>query len=288
MPGIYLQFVRGTGEDGNVRTCPGSRFVVGRSAACDIRVRSSASSRRHAILELEDGVWLAKDLGSRNGLYVNSSRVERAEIRPLDTIQFGAKGPRIRILSLDPAPPMQGEEADSTRFFRAPGHEEEELEAIPIVEPETGTYPPRPPERAPARAPRRETEPPPDIGSEATTAEVAGKPDGGSFRLVLTLFLALVGAAFAIVMFTDAIFIPWLPSELVLAPVIWLGYGIAKGLPGLDLAIANAVVRGTTVLWFALFFAFFARPLRRWWLILIFAAIQGGAIFALLHFGRPY
>jgi pSer/pThr/pTyr-binding forkhead associated (FHA) protein len=52
------------------------KFIIGRSSECTLRAASEAISRRHcAILRTKDG-WMARDLGSRNGTYLNDQRIE--------------------------------------------------------------------------------------------------------------------------------------------------------------------------------------------------------------------
>lgn len=61
--------------------------VVGRSPECDVVVDVAAVSRRHAIIERNGGGAFVRDLGSRNGTYVNGNRVsERAALQPGDRI----------------------------------------------------------------------------------------------------------------------------------------------------------------------------------------------------------
>jgi diguanylate cyclase (GGDEF)-like protein len=55
---------------------PEGTLVVGRAPGCELRMDSSAISRRHAELSVQgDQVWL-RDLGSANGSQVNDVRVE--------------------------------------------------------------------------------------------------------------------------------------------------------------------------------------------------------------------
>ena len=64
-------------------------LVVGRGAACDIRLADPSVSRRHALLEVRDGgVWVV-DLDSSNGVYVNGRRVSRAVLGPGDVLTLG-------------------------------------------------------------------------------------------------------------------------------------------------------------------------------------------------------
>jgi pSer/pThr/pTyr-binding forkhead associated (FHA) protein len=53
------------------------KFLIGRAKECALRAGSEAISRRHcAITRHEDG-YTVRDLGSRNGTYVNDARIER-------------------------------------------------------------------------------------------------------------------------------------------------------------------------------------------------------------------
>jgi pSer/pThr/pTyr-binding forkhead associated (FHA) protein len=51
-------------------------LTIGRSATCDIQVRSGLVSRRHARLLVGPLGVTVEDLGSRNGVYVNSARAD--------------------------------------------------------------------------------------------------------------------------------------------------------------------------------------------------------------------
>ncbi len=64
-------------------------FVIGRLQACDLTLRDSRISRRHARIILEDGTYLVEDLGSRHGLTVNGERVRNSRLVVGDRIGFG-------------------------------------------------------------------------------------------------------------------------------------------------------------------------------------------------------
>lgn len=54
------------------------RIVIGRSSDCDIPLPNDPLvSRRHAIIELENGTYSIKDLGSTNSTYVNNSPIQK-------------------------------------------------------------------------------------------------------------------------------------------------------------------------------------------------------------------
>ena len=68
----------------------GGRLVIGRSSGCELVVADDTVSRRHAALELRDGAWRLRDLGSRNGTWVNGRRAVDVEVWPGDELQLGA------------------------------------------------------------------------------------------------------------------------------------------------------------------------------------------------------
>lgn len=72
--------------------------LVGRSKECDIHLAAAHLSRRHAQLQLIDGLLYVKDLGSSNGTFLNGekiteSRVRRGDELRFDTLSFGVIGP---------------------------------------------------------------------------------------------------------------------------------------------------------------------------------------------------
>lgn len=66
------------------------KFVIGRSRECTLRAGSDAISRHHClILRTADG-YTVRDLGSRNGTYVNGERIAaETELRHDDTLRVG-------------------------------------------------------------------------------------------------------------------------------------------------------------------------------------------------------
>lgn len=53
------------------------RLIVGRRGSCDITLRFPNVSSHHCELELINGYWHVKDLGSSNGIRVNSERCDQ-------------------------------------------------------------------------------------------------------------------------------------------------------------------------------------------------------------------
>lgn len=50
-------------------------FLVGRDAQCDLVISDRQVSRRHAVVSQEDDQYVLKDLGSKNGTFVNGQEL---------------------------------------------------------------------------------------------------------------------------------------------------------------------------------------------------------------------
>ncbi len=62
------------------------KLLVGRRSSCDISLRFPNVSSHHCELELKDGYWVVRDLGSKNGVKVNGERVESKFLMPGDVL----------------------------------------------------------------------------------------------------------------------------------------------------------------------------------------------------------
>lgn len=69
---------------------PDSEFALDAVADLDV-------SARHAVIEHDGARWTLIDVGSRNGTWVNGTRVARWVLRHGDEIKLGSHGPRIRV-----------------------------------------------------------------------------------------------------------------------------------------------------------------------------------------------
>lgn len=64
--------------------------TIGRSSECDICLPAAHLSRRHAQLNIIDGLLYVKDLGSANGTFLNGKRVAEARVKRGDELRFDA------------------------------------------------------------------------------------------------------------------------------------------------------------------------------------------------------
>ncbi len=87
------QLVTLMGEEAG-RTFPltGVEALIGRAPEADVSLRGSDISRRHALIRrTDDGVFIIKDLGSRNGTEVNGAPVTEQPLKFGDKIRVGSK-----------------------------------------------------------------------------------------------------------------------------------------------------------------------------------------------------
>ena len=70
-------------------TAPERRYVVGRAESCDVQLEGAKISREHAEIAPVGSAFGIRDLGSRNGLWVNGERVEAAALMIGDTVRLG-------------------------------------------------------------------------------------------------------------------------------------------------------------------------------------------------------
>ncbi len=75
--------------------------VIGRRHDCDLRIPLMSVSRRHCQLNRDEGVLKIRDLGSRNGTYLNGKRIDEAVIQAGDYIEVG---PLKFVLQIDGEP----------------------------------------------------------------------------------------------------------------------------------------------------------------------------------------
>lgn len=67
--------------------CP---LTIGRSEDADIPIADERVSRLHCGIRYEDGEYFVKDLGSRNGTFLNGKQMEMEKLTPGDKIRVGS------------------------------------------------------------------------------------------------------------------------------------------------------------------------------------------------------
>ena len=85
MPGVLTVREAGTER----RIVFDARAVVGRDPDCDVVLQGRSVSRKHAIVERIGDTWVARDLGSANGLFVEGKRVSEAPLSSGASVRFG-------------------------------------------------------------------------------------------------------------------------------------------------------------------------------------------------------
>ena len=75
---------------GEYPATPRGAFYIGRINGNDMIMPDYAISKRHAIIDIEDGTYYIRDTGSTNGTKINGSRLgkKRTQIRDKDVIGF--------------------------------------------------------------------------------------------------------------------------------------------------------------------------------------------------------
>lgn len=100
-----------------------SRVLLGRSAACDLRVDDPRVSSEHASLGWTGAAWEVRDLGSKNGTFVGERRLaagERIPLLPGEMLALGAPRPPAPAFVLaDAAPPTASARHAQTGVVRA-------------------------------------------------------------------------------------------------------------------------------------------------------------------------
>jgi pSer/pThr/pTyr-binding forkhead associated (FHA) protein len=81
------------------------KFLIGRAKECSLRAGSEAISRRHcAFVRKDDGRWTVRDLGSRNGTYVNDTRIgEEVALSVGDEVRVGPLKFRVATMEAKPS-----------------------------------------------------------------------------------------------------------------------------------------------------------------------------------------
>ncbi len=72
--------------------------TIGRSDQCDIAVKDTSMSGRHAEISKINGEIRVKDMGSANGIWLNGERVDDVELFDGDVLRLGQTSIRIDVV----------------------------------------------------------------------------------------------------------------------------------------------------------------------------------------------
>jgi len=80
------------------------RVTLGRSSSADLVLDDASVSSEHAALELFDGGFRLRDLGSTNGVRVNGAAVTVADLKHGDRIELGSLALRYVVAGREDVP----------------------------------------------------------------------------------------------------------------------------------------------------------------------------------------
>jgi pSer/pThr/pTyr-binding forkhead associated (FHA) protein len=86
MPSLRISRDR---KDLGTFTVHGPEIVIGRSPSCTVTIANPSISRNHVKIVRDSGVYLVRDLGSLNGVYVNGNKITEAPLIDQDEITLG-------------------------------------------------------------------------------------------------------------------------------------------------------------------------------------------------------
>lgn len=88
---MHIQLVVASGsKSGQTIQITGSKFLIGRAEDCHLKPRSELISRYHCAIISEEGYAAVRDLGSKNGVFLNGERVSlESELKNGDRLSVG-------------------------------------------------------------------------------------------------------------------------------------------------------------------------------------------------------
>ncbi len=66
-----------------------ARVIIGRADDCDIRIACPSVSRHHCAIELDEGDWIIRDMGSTHGVEMNGARIAQADLKDGLQVKIG-------------------------------------------------------------------------------------------------------------------------------------------------------------------------------------------------------
>ncbi len=86
---VQLKVIGGK-QNGQLISINRPKFMIGRADDCQLKSKNELISRYHCVLLTEEGYVGVRDLGSRNGVFVNGEKIdEETELRNADRLMIG-------------------------------------------------------------------------------------------------------------------------------------------------------------------------------------------------------
>lgn len=118
---VHLRQTAGPGAGRVFRVLPLQRAVIGRSDSSTICIDEGDVSRRHALIEHQEGEPRLIDLASTNGTFVNDQRIDDVVLNSGDVIQVGTAVLEVSVGRIGQRPPLSPDEDDSMVRRRVAG-----------------------------------------------------------------------------------------------------------------------------------------------------------------------
>ena len=114
-------------------------LLLGRHPECDIQIDSRKISRRHCCIAQVADYLLVRDLGSTNGIRINSVRVQEGRLHPNDELTIGNSRYKVKWDTLEAALASPVKEKEAARPGRLEAIDDDVLESceepVPLAEP---------------------------------------------------------------------------------------------------------------------------------------------------------
>jgi len=171
------------------------RLIIGRDPECDLSDTNTLLSRRHAEFTANGTDVIVRDLGSRNGVFINGARVAEGTVRPGDVVRIGHFS--IRYVEVGAGTENDPRRTEATVAFpmgMEPGADMRSVRPSPAGAAAAVAVPPAPVRAARPAPPLPSTVsavPTPDV--RAASAAASESSVGGGFVLVRVAAAALVG-----------------------------------------------------------------------------------------------
>lgn len=114
----------------------GGSLTLGREEGCGLRFEISETqvSRRHAVIQTEEGGFRLTDQRSTNGTHVNRQRVDSVLLQAGDLIELGSGGPRLRVrIEEAPAAAAAKRTTAMDMAFYDPAREKGRRQSLPSI-----------------------------------------------------------------------------------------------------------------------------------------------------------